>query len=141
MTEDIWDIKPAICYMLDHFGKGQNFPYYNAKDMDAWLDNLKAKITQLNECLGEFESHEWCSHCIIEAKCAQITMHVKELKGLIKRNEDAVRAVQALTERVNEIEQEYIKKIEAIEALVANSGLVIRADKLKAILGIEGLEP
>jgi len=49
-------------------------------ELDVFLEKLKGKITQIHECLGEYESHEWCSHCIIDAKCAQITMDIIELK-------------------------------------------------------------
>ncbi len=52
--------------------------YLNARD--TWVQNLMAKITQLHECLGEYESKEWCGHCILESKCAQITLHAQELK-------------------------------------------------------------
>ncbi len=86
--------------------------YYSKPDMDAFHEKLKAKITQLNECLGEYESKEWCDHCIIDSKCAQITLHVQELKEKAKKydaiNWNAIRAT------VNEkIEAE--EKIDAVE--------------------------
>ncbi len=87
MTEDIWDLFPfervegdgGQCLRLKGYMQAAMNPAF-VGPLEEWLDNLRAKITQLNECLGEYESHEWCSHCIIEAKCAQITMYVNELK-------------------------------------------------------------
>ncbi len=72
--KDIWGEKPPLLRNAGTIEVG-----VNPKFLD-WLENLKAKITQLNECLGEYESKEWCDHCIIDSKCAQITLHVQELK-------------------------------------------------------------
>ena len=76
---DIWDEKPPLLRNAGTIEVG-----VNPKFLD-WLENLKAKITQLNECLGEYESKEWCDHCIIDSKCAQITLHVQELKEKAKK--------------------------------------------------------
>ncbi len=82
---DIWKEKPDYVWVPRGYSsrvkiKDDDIQMLNLEETDAWLENLKGKITQLNECLGEYESHEWCSHCIIDAKCAQITLHVQELK-------------------------------------------------------------
>ncbi len=136
--------------------------------MDAWLENLKGKITQLNECLGEYESHEWCDHCIIDAKCAQITMHVTELKENAKKWEMVFGDIQKLgyvgtaemlksLKRKAELWDQYAiydndkeeeilvkdliiayEKLETVKTLIMGSGLVIRTDKLKAILEATG---
>jgi len=49
-------------------------------EIKAMGDRLNSAITQIHECLGEYESKEWCGHCIADSKCAQITMHIIELK-------------------------------------------------------------
>ena len=43
-------------------------------------DMLFAKIEQIHECIGDYESKEWCGHCLVDAKCAQITMVSNEIK-------------------------------------------------------------
>ena len=77
MTEEkpIWDELPEPLPV----GWAETL-YYSKPDMDTFHEKLKAKITQLHECLGEYESKEWCGHCIVDSKCAQITMHIIELK-------------------------------------------------------------
>jgi len=77
MTEEkpIWDELPEPLPV----GWAETL-YYSKPDMDAFHEKLKGKITQLHECLGEYESKEWCGHCIVDSKCAQITMHIIELK-------------------------------------------------------------
>ncbi len=76
MTKEkpIWDEKP-------NFGDYGSVGWEEYLDeLNRWLDNLKGKITQLHECLGEYESKEWCDHCIVDSKCVQITMRIIELK-------------------------------------------------------------
>ncbi|MCK4698642.1 MAG: hypothetical protein KAT53_10140 [Dehalococcoidia bacterium] len=75
MSSDPWAEKPEALPV----GWAETL-YYSKPDMDAFHEKLKGKITQLHECLGEYESKEWCGHCIADAKCAQITMHIIELK-------------------------------------------------------------
>jgi len=77
MTEEkpIWDELPEPLPV----GWAETL-YYSKTDMDAFHEKLKGKITQLHECLGEYQSKEWCGHCIVNSKCAQITMHIIELK-------------------------------------------------------------
>lgn len=75
MSSDSWAEKPEALPV----GWAETL-YYSKPDMDAFHEKLKGKITQLHECLGEYESKEWCGHCIADAKCAQITMHIIELK-------------------------------------------------------------
>ncbi len=72
MAEDIWDEinLESITYKSE----------LDPLRVRSYLEKLKGKITQLHECLGEYETHEWCGHCIVDSKCAQITMHVIELK-------------------------------------------------------------
>ena len=82
----IWNEKPDYVWVPRGYSsrvkiKDDDIQMLNLEETEAWLENLKAKITQLNECLGEYESKEWCDHCIIDSKCAQITLHVQELKA------------------------------------------------------------
>jgi len=76
MTEEkpIWEEEPEF----SGYGVNEVEKYLN--EVDAFHEKLKAKITQLHECLGEYQSKEWCGHCIVDSKCAQITMHIIELK-------------------------------------------------------------
>jgi len=75
MSSDLWAEKPEPLPV-----GWAEILYYSKPDMDAFHEKLKEKITQLHECLGEYESKEWCGHCIVDSKCAQITMHIIELK-------------------------------------------------------------
>ncbi len=80
---DIWAEKPGfdiVSLLWDDKTADSAAKVYNADLMDAFHEKLKAKITQIHECLGEYESKEWCGHCIVDSKCAQITMHIIELK-------------------------------------------------------------
>lgn len=76
MTEEkpIWEEEPEF----SGYGVNEVEKYLN--EVDAFHEKLKGKITQLHECLGEYQSKEWCGHCIVDSKCAQITMHIIELK-------------------------------------------------------------
>ena len=77
MSSDPWAEKPnAVHGELD----GSIDYWIREVELDIFLEKLKGKITQLHECLGEYESKEWCGHCIVGSKCAQITMHIIELK-------------------------------------------------------------
>ena len=81
--KDIWTEKPDPGdhkYWSDVLFESEFYHIQFLIDDKLWLDKLNAKITQLNECLGEYESKEWCDHCIIDSKCAQITLYVQELK-------------------------------------------------------------
>lgn len=98
--KDIWDEKPDYVWVPRGYSsrvkiKDDDIQMLNLEETDAWLENLKAKITQLNECLGEYESKEWCSHCIIDSKCAQITLYVQELKEKAEK----LRAIRKLLGR------------------------------------------
>ena len=83
-----WDEMPGVetytSVAMAVYGYPSTWEYYPVKEMDLFHEKLKGKITQLNECLGEYETQEWCEHCIIDAKCAQITLHVKDLEKKIE---------------------------------------------------------
>ena len=120
--KDIWDEKPEPVwvprgYYSESKIKEDDVQALLLEDVGTWLENLKAKITQLNECLGEYESKEWCDHCIIDSKCAQITLHVQELKEKAKKydaiNWNAIRAT--LDEKI-----EAEEKLEAIKKVCKN---------------------
>ncbi len=103
---DIWDEMPPILTNIGTLEVGTNPKFLE------WLENLKAKITQLHECLGEYHSKQWCSHCIVDSKCAQITLYVQELKEKAKKydaiNWNAIRAT--LDEKI-----EAEEKLEAVK--------------------------
>ena len=120
--KDIWDEKPPLLRNAGTIEVG-----VNPKFLD-WLENLKAKITQLNECLGEYESKEWCDHCIIDSKCAQITLHVQELKEKAEKWDEFCKCLKwhpgtpispilLQFHALNEGNQDKRKKLEAIKTL------------------------
>ncbi len=63
-------------------------------------DRLQSAITQINECIGGYESKEWCGHCVVDGKCAQITLAVLEIREKL----EAVR--EFVLSRRSDIEQD-----------------------------------
>ena len=56
--------------------------YYEKPAMDEYLAALDAKILQIHECLGQYESKEWCDHCLIDAACARVTMELHRIEDV-----------------------------------------------------------
>ncbi len=131
----IWDEMPPILTNINTHEVGTNPRFLD------WLENLKAKITQLHECLGEYHSKQWCDHCIIDSKCAQITLYVQELKDKADRYDmiqEGVPLVHHLTfeQFVNEF-QVLTEKLEAVKTFkkeVENNYLLVRSPRVPYIL-------
>ena len=98
----IWDEMPPILTNIGTHEVGTNPRFLE------WLENLKAKITQLHECLGEYHSEQWCDHCIIDSKCAQITLYVQELKEKAEKYDE-------LKKTDNKIIYDLSHKLEAVK--------------------------
>ncbi len=140
MAEGIWAEKPEPVWVPRGYSsmsqiKEDDVQMIILDDLDAFHEKIKGKITQLNECLGEYESHRWCGHCIADAKCAQITMHVNELKEKAENWDRRIRlnldsAVVAL------------KKLEAIKTWLTKAKAqgyisISQGEKLDDILEVE----
>lgn len=54
-------------------------------------DRMNTSLMQIHECLGEYESKEWCNHCEVDSKCLQITSATQELKERIKKLEEELK--------------------------------------------------
>ena len=53
---------------------------YRQDSMDEYLDAFDAKILQIHECIGAYESGELCGHCLVDAACGRITMELQKLE-------------------------------------------------------------
>lgn len=83
-----WEGKPELGKTFVEGDRGSwevDKEFYPKEAMDDWLEILRSRLMQMQECLGEFESKEWCSHCIINNKCAQITLKVELLNNRMIR--------------------------------------------------------